>query len=551
VTARRRKIVPPKGASSTGTGSSQPSDDTTPADHLGGTGASGTQRRIKKRSKKRAQPSQSKPVSSIEFVADEEVQPTSYRHVEHSEAPSPTQEWVAFNQGLFEQAREMWIAGDWGALRRISEPVLEHHPERARLALIVASAHAQENDMAAARRFVARAREWGCDRRLMSRVLISGVYNSLGRAAAMMGGASDRALRHFECALATAMPGRNVRPLVQGRSVRQLSHLELRGPNKTSELPSAPPAISSSSAVAGAETNRAEVFSEDALRYYETLAAKTTYDTVPPFLLLDSKSLPRSGLHYLRNTLAQVLGGNFSFCEWYQEPGCCKRMPCALKAFASGAQQTGELRLRLTKSHDFALNDPAYPTNRCVRRIILVRHPLYMLTSYFALDQLDKHKDRLQADGINMRKIWLHHEPDVVSAAYQVVNDHFTPLKPEALLAWLRAKTDYAIGFFDKWARPANREEQSYVHVVRYEQINKFIIELLGALRETLSLNAQQRADAFCRDAELRFKPRASPFAMPVPRLTDYVTYHAKLFESAAIEILSNASCGYEAGLPE
>jgi hypothetical protein len=127
---------------------------------------------------------------------------------------------------LFEQARMQWQFGDWESLIRIDSARIEEHPDRAKLALLVASAHQQLNDHLSARRHTRLAKAWGCDRRTIARLLIAGVHNTLGRAAAL---AHDEtlALGHFAAAV-DGVSG-DMRLACQARSVREVARLGLYG----------------------------------------------------------------------------------------------------------------------------------------------------------------------------------------------------------------------------------------------------------------------------------------------------------------------------------
>lgn len=102
---------------------------------------------------------------------------------------------------LLERARMQWQFGDWESLTALDIQSLEPHPERAKLALLVAAAWQQMNDVGATRRFLRHADEWGCDKKLIARLLISGVHNTLGRAAALNQD-DPRVRAHFRAAIA-------------------------------------------------------------------------------------------------------------------------------------------------------------------------------------------------------------------------------------------------------------------------------------------------------------------------------------------------------------
>jgi hypothetical protein len=139
---------------------------------------------------------------------------------EHVLAPS-------FDENLFDRARTQWQFGDWSSLIQISHESLENHPERAKLGLLVASAHFQIGELEEARRLIALAQEWGCNRRLLSQVLIAGVHNSLGRATAL-NCQLDRANLHFESAVRAVSPSSDTRLLSLARSSQQFEQLGLR-----------------------------------------------------------------------------------------------------------------------------------------------------------------------------------------------------------------------------------------------------------------------------------------------------------------------------------
>lgn len=135
---------------------------------------------------------------------------------------------VPYDENLLERARTQWQFGDWESLAKLDRDTLQHHPDRAKLALLAASGHLQRGDTAAARQFTRLAQDWGCNKKLISQILISGVHNSLGRAAAIAG-QQTRALRHFENAIATGSPGSEVRLITQARLGEQLAQLGLPG----------------------------------------------------------------------------------------------------------------------------------------------------------------------------------------------------------------------------------------------------------------------------------------------------------------------------------
>lgn len=145
---------------------------------------------------------------------------------------------VPYDENLLERARTQWQFGDWQSLAKLDRDTLQHHPDRAKLALLAAAGHLQTDNASQARQFVRLAQDWGVSKKLVSQVLIAGVHNSLGRAAAVIG-SQPRALKHFESAIVIGTPGSDRRLLTQARINEQFTQLGLPTPS-TSALPPAP-----------------------------------------------------------------------------------------------------------------------------------------------------------------------------------------------------------------------------------------------------------------------------------------------------------------------
>ena len=286
------------------------------------------------------------------------------------------------------------------------------------------------------------------------------------------------------------------------------------------------------------------IFSKEAYAYYQKIALSTENSKSAQFIMLDSKSLPRSGLHYMKNTFAKLLGGHFSFCEWYQEPGCCKKMPCALRGYARDCERTKISKLRLIKSHDIDLSDPIFAPTQNVQRVILVRNPLFLLTSWFVLDQLPAYKTALSRSGISLEKIWFSHEPEVLAVAYEVIDKIFVRPRDETLNNWLAEKTSYISKFIEKWVPLPGDRPQPFLHIVRYEQIDSFIAATVREVRDHLPVVMQDRIDLFVQSMHETFRPRADPFHAPSERLSGYLSENSRAFLEAAERVLAADSSG-------
>jgi hypothetical protein len=153
-----------------------------------------------------------------------------------------SQQFVPYDENLLERSRTQWQFGDWASLAAISRDTLQHHPDRAKLALLVAAGYQSLGNASEARQHARLAMEWGCSKKLVSQILIAGVHNTLGRAAAV-GGQTQRSLQHFEASIKTGMPYNDVRLLTQARLGEQILQLGLSGSAVNSLIQASMPQI--------------------------------------------------------------------------------------------------------------------------------------------------------------------------------------------------------------------------------------------------------------------------------------------------------------------
>ncbi len=126
---------------------------------------------------------------------------------------------------LLAAARVQWQHGDWDDLTRIEVATLTDHPDRARVALMVAAAHGQLGAIPEARAFARLALDWGCSKTLLAQVLISTAHNGLARVATCLHDPAAEA--HFTTALRIAEPGGNLTLLSRLRQLRETTRLGL------------------------------------------------------------------------------------------------------------------------------------------------------------------------------------------------------------------------------------------------------------------------------------------------------------------------------------
>lgn len=142
--------------------------------------------------------------------------PTLAFEEEHNQKVMP------YDENFLERARTQWQFGDWQKLALIERDTLQHHPDRAKLALLAAIGRLQIGDAINARSFVRLAKDWGCSRRLISQFLVAGVHNSIGRAHALTMN-QGRAVQHFEKAIEIGMPGGDSKLLSRARMLQQVN----------------------------------------------------------------------------------------------------------------------------------------------------------------------------------------------------------------------------------------------------------------------------------------------------------------------------------------
>lgn len=133
---------------------------------------------------------------------------------------------TAYDEYLLERSRTQWQFGDWESLVKLDKNLLEHHPDRAKLALLAAAGLLQLGSNSDAKAMIKLSLTWGSSKKLVSQVLISGVQNSIGRTAALAGD-GQRALKCFEDAIQIGTPGSDGRLLTQARARHQLEQLNL------------------------------------------------------------------------------------------------------------------------------------------------------------------------------------------------------------------------------------------------------------------------------------------------------------------------------------
>jgi hypothetical protein len=213
-------------------------------------------------------------------------------------------------------------------------------------------------------------------------------------------------------------------------------------------------------------------------------------------------------------------------------------MPCALTGYAQFCQKDGSSRLRLVKSHDLELSDPAFTPNASVRRVVLVRDPLFILTSWFALEQLQNYKQTLHESGINMEKIWIAHEPEIIESAFRILDNNYCPPSEGMLKIWLEGKSNYIASFFQRWVDPVIANPQPYWQVVQYSEIDTFIKNTVIEMRDHLPKETKYRIDELINNGIESFNPRQNAFHTKSEKLSAYLVKNSSIFSETSNKIM-------------
>lgn len=132
------------------------------------------------------------------------------------------QGFVPYDETLLERARTQWQFCDWQSLTKLDSDAIQHHPQRAKLALLAAAGHFQRGDKNAAYRFVRLAQDWGCSRKLVAQMLISGAHNALACAAACLDQPARAAAQLRSAVEIGGVPG-DAELLTEARAARQFA----------------------------------------------------------------------------------------------------------------------------------------------------------------------------------------------------------------------------------------------------------------------------------------------------------------------------------------
>ena len=123
-------------------------------------------------------------------------------------------------------AANLWQFGDWAALAALSVRAGTQTKKAGTVALLSASANFQLGSTRTAKALLKTARQAGCTRKELLRMLIAGAHLNLGRASCISGRGSERQTHHFKSAAAALFGSERARSADDLIKFAQLSQLE-------------------------------------------------------------------------------------------------------------------------------------------------------------------------------------------------------------------------------------------------------------------------------------------------------------------------------------
>lgn len=135
---------------------------------------------------------------------------------------------IPHDPDLLACAQTQWQFGDWDSLIQLQpqyQPeTLQHHPDRVRIILYAAAGHLQIGSAEIGKQLIKQAQSWGASKKHISRMLISGLHNTLGRAQATQG-QEQAALQHFESSIDACESHRATELITSARARTQLEQI--------------------------------------------------------------------------------------------------------------------------------------------------------------------------------------------------------------------------------------------------------------------------------------------------------------------------------------
>jgi len=144
----------------------------------------------------------------------------------HSQQESPTSSKLKAGKQALNTLDTLWRIGDWKAIAQSKYMLSKNQKYANRIALLIAAANLQLGHTTRAKKILNNDVLYtNCNRKLISQILISGVYNSLGRIAAISD-QREKAHAHFHRAISTCLSDSEVAVITNDRMNSQIEQIE-------------------------------------------------------------------------------------------------------------------------------------------------------------------------------------------------------------------------------------------------------------------------------------------------------------------------------------
>ena len=130
------------------------------------------------------------------------------------------------DSSVLSMAKTNWYFGEWEELAKIDIETQGDHPDVALLVALKASGYQQLGEIENCRKYVRAARQLGCNQEVLSRLLIAGIDNSLGKIAALQNN-EEKSIQYFSSAVNLGSESQHTKLACYARSVKETARLGL------------------------------------------------------------------------------------------------------------------------------------------------------------------------------------------------------------------------------------------------------------------------------------------------------------------------------------
>lgn len=113
------------------------------------------------------------------YKADAELVDTAPSPLESAPSRTTQRGVQPYNTQALPTAREQWQRGDWAALASLTLDELQDHPDRAKLAVLVAGGNYMRGNLPTAKEQFILAKRWGASSAAIKQIMIAGTHNTI------------------------------------------------------------------------------------------------------------------------------------------------------------------------------------------------------------------------------------------------------------------------------------------------------------------------------------------------------------------------------------